>query len=120
MASCLHKKIPKKIILLRMDYDKALKLEKNKAERTKRFHSNTLRFSFFRMSFRRNYAKIIPNLYDTCCTLSAFCLRNVSTLIPKQLSAKRCSNFVVLFCTAEIERVQILMRTLGRTDFKST
>ena len=34
-----------------MDYDEELKLEKNKAERTKRFHSNTLRFLFFSMSF---------------------------------------------------------------------
>ena len=30
-----------------MDYDVALRLEKKKTEGSKRFHSKTLRFSFF-------------------------------------------------------------------------
>ena len=45
--------------------------------------------------------------------LTAFRLRKVSTLTSKQPS-------VMLFCTAETERVQILMRTLAWTDLKTT
>ena len=45
-------------------------------------------------------------------TLTAFRLRKVSTLTSKQLSA-------MLLCTAETERVQVLMRTLAWTDFKT-
>ena len=52
-------------------------------------------------------------------TLSVFCLCKDSTITSKQLSAKRCSNVIVLLCTAETERAQSLMRTLARTNFKS-
>ena len=38
----------------------------------------------------------------------------------KKTSAKRCFNFIVLLCTAEIENIQGLMKTLARwADFKS-
>ena len=53
------------------------------------------------------------------CTFCAFRLRKVSSLTSKQLSAKHCSNVIMLRCAAETERVQVLMRTLDWTDFKS-
>ena len=42
-----------------------------------------------------------------------------SIITLKQLSIKRCSNVIVGLCTAETERLQNLMRTLARTNFKS-
>ena len=52
-------------------------------------------------------------------TLSAFRMRKVRTITSKQLSVKHCSNGIVPLCTAETERVESLMRTLARTNFKS-
>ena len=50
---------------------------------------------------------------------SPFCLCKVNTLTSKQRFARCISNVIVLLCTAEIERVQSLTRTLPQTDFKS-
>ena len=52
--------------------------------------------------------------------LSGFHLRKVSTITSKQLSAKRCSNIIVLLCTDESEKIESLMRTLARTNSKSS
>ena len=52
-------------------------------------------------------------------TLSPFRLWKVSTTTLIQLSTKRCSKVIVLLYAAETERVQSLMRTLARTNFKS-
>ena len=51
--------------------------------------------------------------------LHSACGCKVSTLTPKQLSAKRCSYVIVMLCTAETERVQSLRRALAWTDFRS-
>ena len=49
---------------------------------------------------------------------SAFRPRKVTTIKSKQLSKKRRSNVIVLFCKAERDRVQGLIRTLIWTNFK--
>ena len=52
-------------------------------------------------------------------TFLAFCLCKVSMQTSKQLFLHCCSNVIMLLYIAEIERVQSLMRTLAKTDFKS-
>ena len=42
-------------------------------------------------------------MYALSYTLSAFCLCKISTITSKQLPKKRCSDFIVLLCTAETE-----------------
>ena len=59
-------------------------------------------------------------MFALCYALSGFHLCKVSTITSKQLSAKRCSNIIVLLCTDESEKVESLMRTLARTNFKSS
>ena len=60
----------------------------------------------------------LTNIYNKLYT---FCISPVQsdTITSKQLSATRCSNVIVLLCIAETERVQNLMKTLARTNFKS-
>ena len=64
---------------------------------------------------------LLPNMFKSLVisfvlfvfySLSAFCLRKVSTIKSKQLSTKRCSKFVLL-CTAETDRVRKQMRKLA-------
>ena len=51
---------------------------------------------------------------------STFCLRKMSALTSKKISEKRCSNVIVLLCTAETESLQGLMKTRAWwADFKS-
>ena len=47
-----------------MDYDVALRLEKRKADRSKRFHCKTSRFCFLRQAFQG----ITQNLFHICLT----------------------------------------------------
>ena len=49
-----------------------------------------------------------------------FCAKSASsTLTSNQLSAKRCSNVILLLCTAKTKRVQSLMGTLAWIDLTS-
>ena len=59
------------------------------------------------------FANIALKLYTFCISPAQH--NNIS----KQQSTRRCFNIIVLLCTAEIDRVQNLMRTLARTSFKS-
>ena len=89
------------------------------------------KFQYFLFMFKRSYICY----YIICITTfnlsfsqwsqwnysrSAFCLRTISTVKSKWLSTKRCSNFIVLLCTAETDRVQRIMKTLAWAYFKST
>ena len=56
----------------------------------------------------------LTNIRILSYTLPAFRQCKVSTITSKQLFTKRCSNVIVLLCTAETERVQNLMITLAR------
>ena len=47
-------------------------------------------------------------------------MRKFNTITLRQLSAKPCCNVIVLLCRAETQKVQSLMGTLARTNFKST
>ena len=62
---------------------------------------------------------IISPMFALIYTFLAFCLCKFSMQTSKQLFPHCCSNVIMLLYIAEIERVQSLMRTLAKTDFKS-
>ena len=62
-----------------------------------------------------NYlTNVRTKLYTFCISAVQRWYNNIKTILHKL-----CSNFSVLFCPAETERVQSLMRALARTNFKS-
>ena len=62
-----------------------------------------------------NYlTNVRTKLYTFCISAVQRWYSNIKTILHKLYS-----NFSVLFCTAETERVQSLPRTLARTNFKS-
>ena len=58
-------------------------------------------------------------MFAICYTFSACCLRNVSTLALKQISAKRCRNVIVLLCTAETESLHQLTFTCSNSTIET-